>query len=279
MLGSGLRLRSRIGPFEGSLDTALVRKFAEATRDTSSRARATDVVPPAAAVTLLRGAQEASRAELVPAEFQAQATGGVHGGHDLVVRRPIRPDEPLQTWVEGRAARSVGSNTAVTLRYETTDSRHELVAEQLWSTVWLGVTCLDVGQPPSGHAFPDSARDRHVGSWQIDVDADMARRYAELSGDWSAHHFDTEAARRSGASGPFLHGFCSMALCARALSEVVAGADQDRISRIALRFARPVLLGRRLSVHFYDAGPLGFAFEADVDGTQVIAHGRAAVGF
>ena len=39
-----------------------------------------------------------------------------------------------------------------------------------------------------------------------------------------------------------------------------------------------MLLGRRLGVHFYDAGPLGFAFEADVDGALVIAHGRAAVG-
>lgn len=277
MIGSGLQLGQRIGPFEGRLDADLIRKFAEATRDPSARVRSAEVVPPVAAVTLLWAAQEASRAELIPVEFQSEATGGVHGAHDLVVHRPIHPGEPLQTWVEGRAARTRGSNTVVTLGYVTTDSRHELVAEQLWSTVWLGVTCQDVGEPPPGHPFPDAARDRHIGSWQVDVDADMARRYADLSGDWSLHHFDIDAARRSGADGPFLHGFSTMALCARGLADVV-GADQDRLRRIALRFVRPVLLGRRLSVQFYDAGPLGYAFEADVDGVQVIAHGRAEVG-
>ena len=118
-----------------------------------------------------------------------------------------------------------------------TDSRNELVAEQLWSTVWLGVRALTSDSRRRAMPFRTVHTDRQVGSWQIDVDADMARRYAELSGDWSAHHFDAEAAQRSGASGPFLHGFCSMALCARALSEVVAGADQDSVGRIALRFA------------------------------------------
>ncbi len=105
----------------------------------------------------------------------------------------------------------------------------------------------------------------------------MADRYAELSGDWSAHHFDAEAARRSGADGPFLHGFCTMALCARAFSEVVVGAEPSRVSRIALRFVQPVLLGRSLTVHFYDAGELGYGFEADVQGVQVVAQGRASL--
>ena len=277
MLRSGLRLGRRIGPFEGRLSDELVRKFAETTKDRSSLVRSADVVPPAAAVTLLWDAQEAGRAELVPAEFQLQATGGVHGGHDLVVRRPIHPGEPLQTWVEGRAARSTGSNTVITLRYVTTDSRNELVAEQLWSTVWLGVTCRDVGEPPPGHAFPDGAPRSARRVVEIEADGDMARRYAELSGDWSAHHFDADAARRSGADGPFLHGFCTMALCARAFSEVVVGADHSHVSRIALRFVRPVLLGRSLTVHFYDVGELGYGFEADVEGVQVVAQGRASL--
>ena len=213
--------------------------------------------------------------ELIPEDFQSEATGGVHGDHDLVVHRPIRPGEPLQTWVEGGAARTKGSNSVVTLRYVTTDAQNEVVAEQLWRTVWLGVRCLDVGEAPPPHDFPDAGAGRPLGSWHVDVDGEMARRYAELSGDWSRHHFDAEAARR-GAERPFLDGFCSMALCARGFSETVAGGDQERVGRIALRFARPVLLGERLTVHFYDAGRLGYAFEADVDGTQVVSRGRAA---
>jgi hypothetical protein len=75
-----------------------------------------------------------------------------------IVHRPIRPGEPLQTWVEGGAARTKGSNSVVTLRYVTTDAQNEVVAEQLWRTVWLGVRCLDVGEAPPPHDFPDAAR-------------------------------------------------------------------------------------------------------------------------
>ncbi len=276
MLRTGVQLGRRIGPFEGRLDPELLEKFAEATGAPLGRT-STRPAPPVAAVTLLWDAQEAGRAELIPAQFQSQAIGAVHGDHDLVVHRPIRPGELLLTWVEGRAARTKGSNAVITLRYVTTDAANAVVAEQLWSTVWIGVTCADVGEAPPPHDFPDSARASPLGSWDVDVDGDMARRYAELSGDWSPHHFDAEAARRSGAQGPFLHGFCSMALCARGFTETVAAGDQDPVGRIALRFARPVLIGERLSVHFYDAGPLGYAFEADVNGTLVVSAGRAGL--
>jgi acyl dehydratase len=275
MLRDGVRLGRRIGPFEGRLDSELLEQFAAATRDPSGRVQSCRAVPPIAVVTLLWDAQEAGRAALVPADFQSQAIGGVHGDHDLLVHRPLSPGEVLRTWVEGRSASTKGPNAVITLRYLTTDVRDQVVAEQLWSTVWLGVSCVDAGEAPTHHRFPDAARARPVGSWHVDVDGEMARHYAELSGDWSAHHFDAEAARRSGADGPFLHGFCSMALCARAFAETVAGGDQDRVGRIALRFARPVLLGERLTVHFYDAGPLGYAFEAEVNGTRVVSDGRA----
>ncbi len=157
-LRTGVRLGRRIGPFEGRLDSELVDKFKEASKDPSGRVRSPRAVPPVAVVTQLWDAQEAGRTELIPEDFQSEATGGVHGDHDLVVHRPIRPGEPLQTWVEGGAARTKGSNSVVTLRYVTTDAQNEVVAEQLWRTVWLGVRCLDVGEAPPPHDFPDAAR-------------------------------------------------------------------------------------------------------------------------
>ncbi len=271
----GLRLGSSVGPFVGCIDAALLRAFATATADRSPRVRDGSVVPAAAMVTQLWEAQEAGRAALVPSEFQAAATGGVHGEHDLVLHRPVEPGEPLRTWVEGVGTRPAGSNSLVVLSYRTFDVHGELVAEQWWTTVWLGAGCERSGEPAPDHVFPDAARERPLGSWHTVVDDDMARRYAQVSGDWSAHHFDEEAARRSGAEGPFLHGLCAMALCAQGLVELVAEGDPERLARVAVRFAKPVLVGEGLDVQLYDAGPLGFAFEARSGGAEVITQGRA----
>src|SRR3954470_2387147 len=80
------------------------------------------------------------------------------------------------------------------------------------------------------------------------VDADMAHRYAEVSGDWSDHHFDVDAAHRSGFERVFLHGLGTMALCAQAVVELVAGGDPERVRRVAVRFASPTFLAEQLHV-------------------------------
>ena len=210
-----LRLGLSVGPFEDRFDVERVHRFSAATGRAHPRQPAGVGVPPGAAVTLLWEAQNAGRDALVPQEFQHAASGGVHGEHDIVWHRRFTLDEPLVTWVEGWGARPAGGHSVVTLHYVTKDADDHVVVEQWWSTVWLGVTCRAEGVAAPEHAFPDEARNNPVGSWTVDVDEDMARRYAEVSGDWSAHHFDEAAARRSGSDRPFLHGLCTLALCAR----------------------------------------------------------------
>lgn len=275
MYGAGVVLGSRVGPFPGCLDTDLVKGYAVATRDPCRRAHAGVVVPPIAIVTQIWDAQNTARAELVPAGLQHAATGGVHGEHDVVLHRPIVTGEPLRTWVDGHGSRPAGRNSIVTLRYVTVDADEAVVAEQWWSTVYFGTTCDRVGEPAPDHAFPEEARQHMVGTYEIDVDAGMARRYADVSGDWSPHHFEIEAARKSGFDRPFLHGLCTMALCAHGIVELVASGDPSRVRRIAVRFATPTFLGERLEVRLYDAGPLGYAFEAHSAGAAVITGGRA----
>ena len=272
---SGLILGTRVGPFDACLDASFLQRYAAATKDPSSRVRAGEAVPAVAIVTAIWDAQTAGRASTVPEEFQRSATGGVHGEHDVVLHRPIVPGERLRIWVEAHGARPAGRNSRVTLRYAALDLDGSLVAEQWWTTVYLGTTCEPTGQPAPDHAFPEEARERPVGSYAVEVDDEMARRYADVSGDWSPHHFDVDAARRSGAGRVFLHGLCTMALCAQGVVDLVAGGDPERVRRIAVRFATPTFLGEQLVVRLYDAGALGYAFEADCAGATVITHGRA----
>jgi acyl dehydratase len=246
-----VNLDDTIGPFDTAVDADVLRQFGAA-----------------AIVTQIFEAENGGRAALVPDELKRAATGGVHGEHDVVVHRPITAGEPLRTWVSGHGARPAGRNALVTLRYATHDGDGDLVAEQWWTTVWLGTTCRRVGAAAPDHAFPEDARRRPIGEHVVEIDADMPRRYAEVSGDWSAHHFDADAARRSGFDRPFVHGLCTMALCAQGVG------DADRVRRVAGRFASPTFLGEELRVRYFDAGPLGVAFEAESAGAVVISHGR-----
>ncbi len=103
----------------------------------------------------------------------------------------------------------------------------------------------------------------------------MARRYAEVSGDFSEHHFDLEAARRSGFEGPFLHGLCTMALCARTVVRTACADDPSRLRRFAVRFASPAYLGQDLAVRVHALGPDRLAFEARSGGAVAIGNGLA----
>lgn len=271
----GLILGRRLGPFETCLDAGLVQRFASATRDPSPRVQTGAVAPPIVLVTQIWEAQMAGLSALIPENILSASTGGVHGEHDLVLHRPIVLGEPLQIWVEGQGCRPAGRNSLVTLRYTAIGADDNVVAEHWWTTSFLGATFNSGGGPPPDHTFPDQARQRQRGSYVVDVDVEMARRYADVSGDWSPHHFDVEAAHRSGFPRVFLHGLCTMTLCAQAVVELVADGIPERLRRIGVRFAAPTFLGEQLNIPLYEAGALEYAFEADTAGTAVIAHGRA----
>jgi acyl dehydratase len=270
----GVVLDQRFGPFEGCVDEELVVRYAAATNDPNERVRAGLAVPPAAIVTQIWDAQEATRVQLVSPHVRTGAVGGVHGEHDIVLHRPIRVGERLQTWVDGYGARPAGRHSVIVLRYTTLDDAGALVAEQLWSTVYFGMSCAPTGAIVPDHGFADEAREHPLGASVVHIDDGMARRYAEASGDWSAHHFEVAAAEVSGFDRIFLHGLCTLGVAAQAVVATVAGGDPDRVRRLAVRFASPAFIGDDVEVHLYDAGPSVVAFEAASNGVVVLSQGR-----
>lgn len=63
--------------------------------------------------------------------------------------------------------------------------------------------------------------------------ADVARHYAEVSGDHNPIHLDPAAARAAGLPEPILHGLYTMAQVARCACE--AGGDRE-LHRLAVDF-------------------------------------------
>ena len=98
------------------------------------------------------------------------------------------------------------------------------------------------------------------------MDLDQPQRYAEVSNDWSAHHFDLESARRAGFDHLFAHGLCTMAMCAHAVVALVADGDPSRVRRVAVRFASPTRLDEDLTVDVYEIDPTGVRVRGDVRG-------------
>jgi acyl dehydratase len=275
MTAAGVVLGRRLGPFAGRLDADLVRAYARATNDPAAGPQAGVAVPPVAVVTQIWEAQSAAFAELVPPEVKETMTGGVHGEHDVVIHRPLVPGEELQTWVEGVGCRRGGRHAVVTMRYRTHDAAGDLVAEQWWTTVLLGAVGEPTGDAAPEHRVPDDVEGQPLGDYVVTVDRDMPRRYAEVSGDWSEHHFDVEAARRTGFDRPFLHGLCTMALCAQGVVALAADGDPDRVRRIAVRFAAPTFVGEDVAVHAARVDAQTIAFTADSAGALVITDGFA----
>jgi acyl dehydratase len=267
-------LARRHGPFPGTLDPATIARYAAATNDTSPPVVAGMAVPATFPVILIFDAQWAANGA-VPRAVYELGRNGVHGEHEVLLHRPLVPGEPLETWSEPFAVRNTRAGARVVLHMEQFGADGALVVEHWWTIFFPGCDLLaDVGPEPPDHTFPETARDHVVGSVTQPVDAEAATRYAEVSNDWSDHHFDLASARKAGVDYLFAHGLCIMGMCTQAAVGLVAGCDPSRVRRVAVRFASPTRLDADLIVDVYDAGGGVYAFEATCADTAVIKHGR-----
>jgi len=264
----------RHGPFPGRLEPERIAAYAAATGDRTRSVLTGQAVPAVFPVTLVFEAQLAAN-EGLPAAAWQQVHGGVHGEHDIVLHRALIPGESLDTWSRISAVRGVRAGTQVVVHIQQLDADGRIAVDQWWTEVLLGLHKMaDLGTPPTDHRFPDSARDNCIGSATHHVDAQSAHHYAEVSGDWSAHHFDIEAARASGFEFPFTHGLCTMAICGHRVLGIVGVDDPGRVARVAVRFASPTPLGADLSIDAYGIDERSFAFEATSRGVKTVSHGR-----
>ena len=97
-----------------------------------------------------------------------------------------------------------------------------------------------------------------------------------LLGDRHHMHIDPEAAKAAGMPRPFMHGLCTLAAVTLPVAAAV-GAHPADLVELEGSFASPVFPGDRLDVRGWEPGGPGegMLFEAAVNGTLVLAGGRA----
>jgi acyl dehydratase len=264
----------RHGPFPGHIGPEDIAAYASATGDRTATVLDGNAVPAVFPVILVFAPQEAARAD-VPKSVWQRIRGALHGEHDIVLHRPLVPGERLDasSWIS--AMRTTRAGTQIVIQFEQVDADGAVAVEQWWTIVLLGLHgSADQGAMPADHRFPDDARAHPLGSATQHIDKNVTHRYAEVSGDWSAHHFDIEMARAAGFDFVFTHGLCTMAICTHLLIDLLGVEDPSRVARVAVRFASPTPLDSDLTVNAFGIKKNSFAFEATANGTTTITHGR-----
>ncbi len=273
------KIGTRYDVRKATVDPDRARAYAAATNDPNPLYQDGAFAPPVFAVVPTWDAMMVALHDVVSAEDQVAM---LHAEQDMHFFQPLIPGRELSTVAEAYSLRSGRIGTRFTMRVVTSDEAGELVVVQFATMLVRGVEPgEDVGPPPPPHVFPVEAKSAKVAEVVGKVDPDQAVRYAEASGDRNAIHLDDATARAVGLPGVILHGMCTMALCARAVVDELAGGDPARLRRLAVRFYRPVFPGNDLVTTLYDAGTEGgrriLAFEASSAGKVVIRDGRADV--
>ena len=84
-------------------------------------------------------------------------------------------------------------------------------------------------------------------SFEIEVTADDAAQFAQLSGDWNPLHTDPQYAARTSYGRPILHGAFSAGLVSRMAGMYLPGTD-CLLHNMRLRFVSPIIPPARLVV-------------------------------
>jgi len=216
-------------------------------------------------------------------ELNIEFRRALHGEQDMTFHRPIRAGDVLSTTPSIEDIRDKGTGETISIRLRTENQSGELVEETLFKLFVRG----DPKNPTGPKASPRKAKtaavqaDEPIATISQELDADQTFRYSEASGDKVKIHLDPEVARKAGFAGIIGHGLCTLAFISRAVVDGVAGGLPERLKRLSVRFALPVIPGETLTTRIWPAnsGVEGeYTFETrDPRDKLVISDGYAVV--
>jgi acyl dehydratase len=255
-----------------------IEKFARATNDPNQRYLGGNAVAPPifAVVPAFNSFMTAS----MDPELGADMLRLLHAAEEHVLYAPITSGAVLTVTSVLESVDMTDAGETFTVKATETLSSGEVAAEVRGTMFIRGSAPKGAGraqladQPtPSEIIYDESTR----------IDDDQMERYADASGDRNPIHLDAEVARRAGLRRPILHGMCTMAIAAKAAVNGLCDGDPTKVTRIAVRFSRPVLPGDDLTTKLWrdteGEGPDRFGFETyNAAGKAVIKSGQVEIG-
>lgn len=169
--------------------------------------------------------------------FPFSALGMVHARQHVLLRRPIRQDETLDTECRIAESRVVKAG----LEFDVTtaiSSGGEMVCENL-STYLIRGKYGDPEELPAYAVLPPLGDIDEACSKMWNVPKNMGRRYARIARDYNPIHISSILAKLFGFPRSLIHGMWS---AAKALSELPALPENQPL-RCDLIFKGPIFIG------------------------------------
>jgi acyl dehydratase len=216
-------------------------------------------------------------------ELNIEFRRALHGEQDMTFHRPIRAGDILSTTPSIEDIRDKGTGETISIRLRTENQAGDLVEETLFKLFVRGDPAKNSRKKSSPKKAPkENARSEEpVATIIQELDSDQTYRYSDASGDAVKIHLDPQVAKKAGFPGIIGHGLCTLAFTSRGVVDGVAGGMPERLKRLAVRFALPVIPGETLTTRIWSAstGVEGhYVFETvDPRGGVVISDGFAEV--
>ncbi len=180
-----------------------------------------------------------------------EAMRGVHATHDLVLHRPIRPPQRLETRGKIVAVERRRSGAYEVIRLDTTDERGAMVCSSWYGSLYRGVEVdgpdrplEDVPAAPTSTIPASRPRSTKV----VHLRAGLAHIYTECARIFNPIHTDLNVAQAAGLPGLILHGTATLALAVSHVVVMEANGDPIRVASISGSFRAMVPLPSDITI-------------------------------
>ncbi|MBI4815118.1 MAG: hypothetical protein HY791_02595 [Deltaproteobacteria bacterium] len=202
----------------------------------------------------------------------------LNGGVTFEFLAPIPADEPLE--VEARLVSIDDDGRRAILRQEcvtgTRSSPRALVA----TTSAIVPLAKSTEKKERPRVVPSEGGDlRELGRWRLRTSAGVD--FAKLTGDFNPIHLFAPYARAAGQKSVILHGYATLARAIETLNRALFAQDPRRLTRIEVRFVRPLVLPNEVGVYcdgnrlFVGDAPFGPAYLTGTFDSSSTTNGKA----